>query len=268
VRFGIQSVLLIDAVSFVVSFIAVYCVRVSRAVRGNAGRDRHFGHEFREGMRFFRGNRVLMTLLITGIFIMLGVGALNALDVFFVVGNLHADTAMYGVISGAFGVGALAGASFLAAFAERIGLTRLFSFGVLLTGVLLVLYSRLSSWETGMVVLFLIGVFVAGPNVAVQPLILRETPRDMIGRVTSVLNPLMQAASILSVVVAGALVSTVLHDLDTSALGMRFTAVDTIFTVSGLLSVAGAIYAFATLRRITTTGVDDQSGVEEERAAS
>jgi MFS family permease len=189
-----------------------------------------------------------MVLLVNGIVIMLGAGALNALDVFFAVRNLHANQTMYGVISGGLGLGALTGAVALSAFAQRIGLVRLFCWSLTGLGASFVVYSRLTSFAPALVVLFLAGIVMAGVNVAVMPLVLRETPRELLGRVSAVLNQVMQTANVVSVVVAGALVSTVLGDFHAKALGMAFGPVDTIFTVAGLLAILGGIYSAVSLR--------------------
>jgi len=58
----------------------------------------------------------------------------------------------------------------------------------------------------------------------------------------------VQLASIGSIAVASALASTVLHDLDTTVLGIRFRTFDTIFLVSGLFIVAGGVWARRALR--------------------
>ncbi len=59
----------------------------------------------------------------------------------------------------------------------------------------------------------------------------------------AVINPVGRLAALLSVILAGALVSTVLRELHTQVLGIRIGPVDTVFTVMGLLAVAGGVYA-------------------------
>jgi MFS family permease len=257
VGLGLTSVLLLDACSFLVSFLMVLLVRVptDRAREGGAAA-RSFRTDFAEGLRFFAGNRVLMALLVSGVIIMLGAGAINALDVFFAVHNLHVGATQYGVLSAAFGAGALVGAVALSGTAQRIGLTRLVWGGISLAGLAMMAYSRLTSFVPAAAVIFLLGAAIAGPNVAAMPLILRETPRDRIGRVSAVLNPFMQGAGIVSMLVAGALVGSVLHGLSLSALRTHFGPVDTVFLVSGLLSVAGGLYAAWSLRTARKAAAD------------
>ena len=96
--------------------------------------------------------------------------------------------------------------------------------------------------------LFFIGVINAGVNVAIGPLMLNATPRELIGRVQSVLLPLLRLSSILSIAVAGYLDSTILYNFAASLLGLHFHAVDTIFLVAGVLIGLGGIYALVALR--------------------
>lgn len=249
VGLGLQSVLVLDAASFLISFLLLLLVRAPEVASPVAEIEtRSFRQDFVEGLRFFRGSRVLMTVLVAGVIIMLGAGAINSLDVFFAVQNLHVGATQYGLLSGAFGAGALLGAVAMAGQAERIGLTRVFWIGVLLAGLSLVLYSRMTAFFPALAVIFLLGAAATGPNVSIMPLILRETPRDKVGRVSSVLNPFMSGANILSMLLAGLLVGTVLHGLDVSVLDMRFKPVDTVFLVSGLMSVLGGLYAAWALR--------------------
>ncbi len=244
VALGLTSVLVLDAASFFMSFLLILLVRSPEPVVSvESASNRTFRRDFTEGLRFFAGNRVLMTLLISLVVIMLGAGAINALDVFFALRNLHVGATQYGILSGTFGAGALLGAVVLSGVAQRIGLLRLVWGGLILAGVGLMAYSRMTAFLPATAIIFLLGVATTGPNIAVMPIILRETPRDKIGRVTSVLNPLTQGAGIISMLVAGALVGTALRGLHATALGTRFGPVDSVFLSSGLVAAAGGIYA-------------------------
>lgn len=66
-------------------------------------------------------------------------------------------------------------------------------------------------------------------------------------------------ASVTSMVVAGLLDSTALHDFHATLLGIHFGPVDTIYTAMGLLTLLAGIYAMLTLR-----GVRVQPSSEEQ----
>ncbi len=73
--------------------------------------------------------------------------------------------------------------------------------------------------------------------------VLRVTPREFVGRVSSVLQPIITAVSLLSTVMAGTLASTALHDVHASFLGFNVGPIDTIFTGAGMLGLLGGLYA-------------------------
>jgi MFS family permease len=240
---GVEWALVVNAVSFLASYLAVRAIRVPAATSAPGGPATGVLTEFREGLRFFAGNRVLVAVVGAAVLVMAGAGAVNALDVFFVVENLGVAPSFYGLLGAAFDIGAVAGALLAAAYAARIGINRTFWLGLVLAGLAFVAYSRTTDLIVAMVVLALTGAPIAAVNSAVGPIALRETPQHLLGRVMSVFSPVVQLASIGSIAVASALASTVLHDLDTTVLGTRFRTFDTIFLVSGLFIVAGGLWA-------------------------
>jgi MFS family permease len=248
---GVGWALAANAVSFLVSYVAVGAVRVTRAAAapGASGAERlGVFPELREGLRFFAGNRALMAVLGSAVLVTAGAGAVNALDVFFVVENLGLAPKFYGLLSGAFDVGALTGALLAAAYAARIGINRTFWLGLVVAGLAFVGYSRSTELAMALIFMFIVGLPIAAVNSVIGPITLRETPQHMLGRVISAYHPLVQTASIGSIVVGSTLASTVLRDLDTTVLGIHFRTFDTIFLVSGLFILAGGLWARRALR--------------------
>ena len=88
----------------------------------------------------------------------------------------------------------------------------------------------------------------APTKIVAGPLALDSTSREFVGRVIAVINPLGRLAALLSVALAGSLVSTVLRGFHASVLGISFGPVDTVFTGFGLLAVMGGIYTRVSLR--------------------
>src|SRR5579883_168752 len=248
---GVQAALILNALSFVASFLAVLFMRVSITISEEREEQVHdFLREFVEGIRFYFTSRALTALLVGGIIVLLGLGALNALDIFFVTQNLHTSASLYGFLGTANGLGSIAGALLAAIFAQRIGLVRTLCFALIATGVGVLVYARLTSYAPALVVLFGIGLCAAPIDIAFVPNMLHVTPPQFVGRVMSVFSPSIQAASVLSVARAGYLDSTVLHGFHVSILGLTIGRVDTIFTACGLLTVIGGIYTAINLRGI------------------
>src|SRR6185437_1750190 len=99
-----------------------------------------FWREFAAGLRFFTTSRAMLALLVTGVLVLLGAGALNTLDIFFLRSNLRASPDLYGILTAAQGVGLVLGAALAAAFAERIGVARVFAWSLVAAGGVTIIY--------------------------------------------------------------------------------------------------------------------------------
>lgn len=263
VLFGAQWALVIDALSYVVSYLTILAIRAPQAATSLAeGEQANFLREFGAGLRYFAHNRILMTLLVAVLVAVLGAGALNALDIFFTTDNLHASVTVYGLLGAVSGVGAIVGAILASIFAQRIGIARLLWVSLLALGVLFIVVSRMTNYLPALVIFALVGVFNAGLNVGAGPLMLLATPRELLGRVNSVLNPAMGAGILLGTALAGYLDSVLLRGLHVTALGMTFGPVDTIYGVSGVLIALSAVVAAIGLRGVDRTARETQAHAE------
>lgn len=252
VTFGPQWTLGFDVLTFVVSYLTILAIRAPKAARSvERGERGHFLREFASGVRFFAHSRVLTTLLIAGVVIMVGAGAINSLDIFFVTGNLHTDLQFYGVLSAVMGAGMIVGSILAALFAERLGYARSVWITLLVMGALITVYSRLTSFGPAVALMGVLGIFQAALNVAIGPLMLSVTPRALIGRVNAIINPAMAVANLAGTAVAGYLAGTVLVGFSASAVGQSFGPIDTIFSGAGIIALVGAIYCALNLRAKT-----------------
>jgi MFS family permease len=248
---GVQWAFLLNAFSFMASFSAILAVRAPRPVRDStAEQHRKVLHEFLEGMRFYVGNRLLVTILISGVLITLGSGAINALNVFFVIQNLHASASLYGLLSAVLGLGAIVGAAASGLMVQRLGMERAFWLSIILSGVVTLLYARLANFPLASGVIFLLGGLISIVNVVVVPLVLGVTPNEFIGRVSSVITPAFSLAAILSLSVAGYLASTLLYRFHATWFGVTFGPIDTIFLGTGVLMLIGGLYAMMNLKNV------------------
>jgi len=255
VTFGAVWALLFNAVSFALSYLTIYAIRVAgeAASRGEK-RQSSFLHEFWEGVRFYFSNRVLVTLLVAIIVGVSGASALNALDVFFTTQNLGASTVVYGFVGAVYGLGAIIGSILLAMVANRIGLARLLWVSMTLMGLIVIVLSRMTSIAPALALMLAIGFLNAGLNVAASPLMMRETPSELMGRVMSIFQPVMNLAILVSTAIIGYLASVTLRDFHTMWQGMSFGPIDTIWLGGGVLIALSGLVIMAGL-----WGVDRQT---------
>jgi MFS family permease len=237
---GVPWALVIDALSFVISFAAIRSLRPPVTGERPAPRS-GFRTEFRTGLRFFATSRVLVALSAGVVICTLGTGALNALEVFFLRDNLHTSASWLGTLYAAIGIGSVAGALAGGWAGRRIGPARVFWLAMVLGGVLLLAYSRLTQFPAALAVGSLVGLMFGALNAAAPPLFLAAIPQSLMGRVMSVFNPLQQVANIISIAVAGLLAGTVLRGLHQGVAGAEFGPVDTIFAVSAVFIIVGGL---------------------------
>ncbi len=253
---GAQWTLLFDAATYAVSYFAIRSVSAERETRGGQRADAHsrpgLWGEFTDGLRLFAGRRLLVAVLVVALISQLSTGALNALNVFFVTRNLHVSGSVYGYLGTAVGIGTIVGALFGGRVMRRLGARATISASALLGGVFIVAYSRQSVFVAGIAMFFLLAVPFGVMNTAMTPLILGAVPKEYMGRMMAVFNPVQQLGSMLSVVAAGWIAGSVLRNFSGTFAGLRFGPIDVVFACSGLLMMAaGGCAAFALNQRVT-----------------
>ncbi|EFL13755.1 MFS transporter [Streptomyces sp. C] len=264
---GLQWALLFNGLTYAVSYAAIRSIRLPGpgpgprtgprtgpaapdGPRRPAGRQgAGLRREFTDGLRFFAGSRFLVALLLLSVIGQFGIGALGTLNVFFATDNLHADARLYGYLGMAMGAGGIAGALVGGRVVQWLGARRTTWTALLVSGVLLVAYSRQSSFPGGVALLFAFTVPLTVLNTAMSPLLLAAAPPDYRGRVMAVFYPVTRLASMLSAALSGWLAGSVLRDAGGSLGGIRFGPVDTVIAASGLIVLLAGFYAMAALPR-------------------
>jgi MFS family permease len=263
---GVPWAIAVNAVTFVVSYLAIRSVRFGSApgkstvddagpapaaievsptateeVTPPAGKT-SVRREFLEGLRFIGRQRLVLASLVTAVVINLGAGSVSALTVYFVAEDLHADPAWFGLLGGAFGVGAVVGALAGGVLGDRWGHIRVVTAGLIVSGVFVVAYSRSGSVWVAAGFLAGFGLCVGALNSALVPVILHAVPRELQGRVFAVIGPANRLGGIVSIAIASALVSTVLRGLDVTVAGVHLGRIDSVFGVAGLIVIGAGVY--------------------------
>lgn len=241
----IHWLLLINMASFVVSFFSLRLIQLPQKISGSQTRQvQSFLKELRAGLFYTCKHSILVTLMISTMIAMLGASALNTLNIFFLAQNLHASQSLYGVMDTVLGLGTVFGAVLSAIFAARIGKLRLIWSSLILIGVLIMAYSRMTSFFPAMILLFLVGCPVAALLVVTGPLILQIVAREFIGRVSSYFDPVTTLASIIGTFLAGFFASTLLYHFRIMFLGLSLSSTDTIILAAGVLILVSGFYAW------------------------
>ena len=245
---GVQWAIIANALSFVASFALLLSLQAPRSVRNSAtGKSWRVMRELGEGLGFTIRNRVLSTLIVSVAVIMFGAGVINALDILFALDRLHAPLGFYGLLATAMGVGMLGGSILASVFVRRVGLVRTLNLSLFVLGALVLVYSRLTSFTPAVALMVLFGVFQAAVNVVIGPLLLRVTPRELIGRVSNIIMPVTALVMLLSTALAGYLAATVLRGFHAEAFGLTFEPIDTLFSAGAIIVLLGSLFAIVRL---------------------
>jgi MFS family permease len=238
----------LNLVSFLLSLVFVLLVRLPTTEKQTSEKvQKDFWSELRAGWRFFIGNRVLVTLLISGMIFMLGGMAYNSFEYLYGKENLHVPETLLGVYVACHGTGVVLGLPLSAFLAKRYSEVAILWLFLICTGLSTLGLALVDSMIPGMIFVILNGIFSSSIFVAVRPLTILVTPRELVGRVMSVEVPMIQVASLLGGSLASILASTVLVNLHVQFAGITFTRLNTIFVIVALLTIGAGLFARLTL---------------------
>jgi MFS family permease len=245
---GTQWALLINALSYVGSFLLVRAVSVRPAAeRAESPASAGVLAELRDGLRVAADNRVVRALVSATVLVGAGVGALNTVNLFFVTDNLHTDKSYYGLLDMVLGLGMLGGAVLVTPLATKFGHRVTFPLGLVGLGVLLVAYARMTAFWPALVLIVLLGPALIAVNMAIAPLVMESVAKEYLGRVFSVFNPVQQVASVIGMALAGPMAAAWRYSHG-SAAGLHFGGIDSILTGAALLMLVGGLYSAGALR--------------------
>src|SRR5579863_7350419 len=206
---GIQWTILLNVISFAISFYAFYMVRLPRKVKaaavpatGEAQQEQKssFWREFLTGLRFTFGNRLIVAIVVAMILVTAGAAGIGVFDLYFTTNNLHTAPQIYAYLDVVIAAGAFLGALFVGPWLRpRIGMVKSYWVSVLFNGALFLLYSRLTNLIAAFVVLFVMGISQAVSSVAFGPILFKATPRPLLGRVNAAIAQMLTTVGLLSI---------------------------------------------------------------------
>ncbi len=264
IAFGPGLALTVNAATFVVAFFMIRSIAVlTDDVPGepvelaSAGSIRN---DLAVGLRFFIQNQVLKSVAIAMSIAMLGFGAMSALDIYFMLDNLGTDRHYYGILESAQGAGMIAGAIAWGFLAGRLGLERTVWLGLAGLGLLTVVYSRLTAFPPALVLTVIIGTIVPSLSIAISPILMRETPRHLLGRIGATLNPIITGSTLVGALLGGVLYGAMRDNFEDRILGVHVGPIDTIYVVIGVMTLIAATYSARNLRAPRLVVSDGETG--------
>jgi MFS transporter, DHA3 family, macrolide efflux protein len=198
----------LDVVSFVVSAAFIASVAIKRpparpSTESSSNRIHQIWIDMRQGMSFIFHHAAVLFVVLAMAAGLFTIGCFGPLIAIYVRDTLHASPRLFGFISGMVGVGMLVGTQSIRKLAGRFANDTLVLSGLAGIGVGALILGGLAYAAAAMAATFTIGFAFGAIIVPAQTLLQRETPQDMIGRVSSTNISVLFCAQILGLVLSG-----------------------------------------------------------------
>ena len=201
--FGPTLPILYDALTFVFAALVISMIARSRCAIPNTLSTSSFKQKFSEGLKYIRGSRFLLELVVVGLllnFFGTGVFALLApysRDV------IHGNAGTYGILLAMFSLGIILGSIFVGKIDSRKYVGKLLFLGVIAVGGLTVALAFTTVAWLALGVAFGVGFFNAIVNIPLSVLIQAKIPGELLGRVATSLGALITLSQPISAATAG-----------------------------------------------------------------
>jgi MFS family permease len=208
--FGPAICYLVDVLSFVASAMLIGSVAIQRALTPQAqesstNRIHAIWLDMRAGASFIFHHAAIFFVILAMAAGLFTIGCFAPLISIWVRDTLHANARVFGVVSGAVGIGMLIGTQPIRRLSARIPHDVMVLSGLAGIGAAVLLLGAVPLVAAAIGSTFMIGFSFAAIMVPAQTLSQRETPHDMLGRVASTQISILSLAQILGLVLSGTL---------------------------------------------------------------
>jgi DHA3 family macrolide efflux protein-like MFS transporter len=193
----------VDSLSFIFSASMVYTLTIDRAPSRKPLNLSIVIAEMNAGMNFIFTHSAVSFVIISLMAGMFVIRCFFALIAVYVRDVLRGGSALFGSISSLVGVGIIAGTQLIRHFAREKSKGHLVILGLVGIGISIVLMAAFANIPVTMVATLGIGFWVGFLIVPTQVLLQEETPKEMLGRVSSSLMSVMSISQVLAMSGAG-----------------------------------------------------------------
>ena len=233
---GFEVAFTIDALTFLASAAMVAKIRTSGAIEAvDQSPDKTSAlSEFMAGMRVIGGSRLLTGMLVAAGITMFGLGAVNALLVPFVIGELELKETWFGLLEASQASSMILAGALAAVLAAKLKPTTVIPIALAVAGVVVGLFAGVSNvWQLG-ALLFVVGWFVTPLQASFATIVQTETPPELLGRTGSALNAAATASNVAAMAIAGGVAAVI---------GVR-----SVFVIGGVVVFISALVALLMVR--------------------
>jgi len=196
----------LDTASFIFSAFMIARLTVVRPARAGAEKTvRSLTQDFLAGNRFIFTHAGLAFVFMAMAVAMFVLSSFSPLVSIYIRDSLHAGTFWFGIISSMIGVGLIAGTQLVTRLVRGRSHSNVVLSGLLGLGVGAAVLGLFRNIPTAAISMFTMGFAIAFVLVPAQTMSQRETPPQMVGRVTSTFMSLLSFAQIFGLLLSGVL---------------------------------------------------------------
>ena len=233
--FGANSCFWFDAASFLVSASLIYFLTIDHQPAPGPNTIRSIAASIGEGMKFILTHSSVSFVMLAMTAGMFALRCFSALIAVYVRDVLTSTSVLFGALSSLVGIGMIAGTQLINRFGRNKPKNYLVVGGLLGIGVFILAIAFLASvWSTA-VGMFGLGFCVALILIPAQTVVQQETPRDMMGRVSSSMWSVLSFAQVIAMLIAGP--------------AAQFLGIQNLYYASGVLLLFIAGFGYLQLRK-------------------
>lgn len=195
--------LIVNALTFLMSAACLRQVTTARSVKPDGDASRRYWAEFRAGL-FVAVRTSPIRAVVIGVAIYgFSLGINNTVLSLFALETLSLSPTQYGIVSGAFSLGALVGSLVAPRVARALQPDASFILGIAVMSLAYLAYSQVRTFAPAVVLMTLAGMAFSLYLVSQGPVLQSATPRGFMGRVTAVTTPTLALTSVIGTIGAG-----------------------------------------------------------------
>jgi MFS transporter, DHA3 family, macrolide efflux protein len=240
--FGAALPIEYDAITFLVAalILGLMSSSVGRPEPPAPGTERRFRTEFYEGLRYIRGQRFLLELIVLGLVVNFCGNAIFTLWAPYADLVLHGGAATYGFLGAAIAAGSIVGAVVVGKVDTRRSAGKFLFAGGAGIGGMIILLGLTRTVPYALLEALLLGILLSVANIPLFVMVQAKVPSRLLGRVMAVLMSMLLAAAPLGAFFAGSFAQA--------------TSIGTVYIVAGaiiLTTVGVGVVAMKSVRTVT-----------------
>lgn len=200
---GANSCFWIDAFSFVFSAVMVFTIVIDHKPTPGQNDVRSIVNSMSEGMKFILTHGAVSFVIISMTAGMFAIRCFGALIAVYVRDVLASTSLLFGALSSLVGVGMIAGTQLINKFGRERSKNHTVVVGLLGIGLAILEVAAFTNITATVIGMLSVGFCVAFIMIPAQTLLQQETPKAMLGRVSSSMMSVLSIAQVLAMLVAG-----------------------------------------------------------------